>query len=1150
DAYFTYNFEDRYSSGLGGVRGLVVQVKKNGVARTVSVGGAIGLSAASISDSKRFVYVNYVSMGSSKTGTTMFEAIESGTDYYGEEIFKSAFGRRVVSYESSHPLGYSDVAPNANPIVFSNLLTYSQGRTHESYNAFFNYYGDQHGGFQGVDYGSNLGKIFINQYDQIIYPVFMGVGSSWGDADAPKKIWSVLYNATTNSVIAQTPYSGPEPGNNQKQSGSSTPILPDGSIYVFYEKNVMPFVSANANGSIKEIDPNTVEITSDDWGGMLYDAGSSMKNYALEFHANVSDIRNDKVIGAAFQIQNEKNMYAMEWSKNTLSLFRVVNGVKTLLQSTPMTRTAFNTYPIKVESVNGIQRVYVNYAKVLEVADGTYSKGFAGLMSLGQSNAVFSNVKKLNYGDMYTEEKYEAVLINETITYDKIFSDIEEDPKILEEWTYSHNPNIFENPEGMSMYHGQTRSTTLNSLEKPGVYEISYRAQDNPGISSYRKWSEPVTKLLYVHRRPIALPDARFTGYVYGEGEAIDYDTFDTSYDPDIPNRLLDKVFRTRWADETTWTAGKRTIYSRPGVELIIQEQVKDLHGAWSYWAQQVIYKDALPPVNQTKPVMTITYPGGTSAAAPTVLVKEPTITWTYYDAENDPQEQYRLSLTYTDTNEVALYIDYAGLEKSFKVMDGMINPGRVVRVQGQVYSKGAWSNLSNIRYFVLDLPPDTHLLSYNGANADNPVYTNINRPQLRVFTIDPENHPITAIDYEVYRVSDGARVVDTNATVAAASYTTTALADGLYYWRARANDGFLWGPYSSNGYFFVDTVKPADVDEQLEVEPTAVTVKFNAFSDAAPSSGHATRTFYLQKVNSNGSVTNIDLNQDGTTEYSIPISLQAKSYRVSGLVAGQEYRLTVLDYDVAGNEGYYAYIHFSTNRAPTADFDWSPKPVYEGDLVTIASSVNDEDGDPLSVAYELTSPSGAKRNFSYTLIRSGASYPKTGPVLQLMEVGNWSVKQTVSDGIADPIIVTKTMQVLALGITAEVVHTEEWEANRLRWNEVKPKELRSPSTFWAGERFVLNARTTDTGVSTTKATKVEVAAERIGNTSLASTDKKAWSGYIGAEQAKVKLESLQDGDYIFHFKATYSNGVVKETDVTIQIKDNWTAFFEFHKAW
>ncbi|MGO4544195.1 hypothetical protein AB4Z29_05320 [Paenibacillus sp. 2TAB23] len=266
-----------------------------------------------------------------------------------------------------------------------------------------------------------------------------------------------------------------------------------------------------------------------------------------------------------------------------------------------------------------------------------------------------------------------------------------------------------------------------------------------------------------------------------------------------------------------------------------------------------------------------------------------------------------------------------------------------------------------------------------------------------------------------------------------ATSYTPPVLADGLYYWRAKANDGFLWGPYSSNGYFFVDTVKPADVNEQLEVEPTAVNVTFNAFSDPSPSSGHASRTFYLQKVNTDGSVTNVDLNKDGTAEYSIPISLQAKSYRVTGLVAGQEYRLTVLDYDVAGNEGYYAYIHFSTNRAPTADFNWSPQPVYEGDTVTISSNVNDEDGDPLSVAYELTSPTGVKRSFSYTLLRSGMVYPKTGPVLQFLEVGNWHVKQTVSDGIADPVVVAKTIAVLPLGITGQVLHTADWEANRMR---------------------------------------------------------------------------------------------------------------------
>lgn len=1133
DAYFTYNFEDRYSSGLGGVRGLVVQVKKNGVARTVTVGGAIGLSAASISDSKRFVYVNYVSMGSSKTGTTMFEAIESGTNYYGEEIFKSAFGRRIVSYESSHPLGYSDVAPNANPIVFSNLLTYSQGRTHESYNAFFNYYGDQHGGFQGVDYGANLGKIFINQYDQIIYPSFMGVGSSWGDPDAPKKIWATLYNATTNSVIAQTPYSGPEPGNNQKQSGTSTPILPDGSIYVFYEKNVMPFVSANANGTLKEIDANTVEITSDDWGGLLYDAGSSMKNYALEFHANVSDLRNDKVIGAAFQIQNEKNMYAMEWSKNTLSLFRVVNGAKTLLQSAPMTRTAFNTYPIKVESVNGIQRVYVNYAKVLEVADGTYTRGYAGIMSLGQSSAVFSNVKKTNYGDTYTEQTYDSVLVNDPISYEKLFNDVEKDPMGAEEWSYSHNPNFFENPEGLSIYSGKTYGSTINALEKPGVYEITFRVKDNPGLSAYSKWSEPVKKLLYVHRRPVAQPDVRFTGKVFSEGEALDYETFDTSYDPDIAHILSDKLFRTRWADQTTWTVGKREYYNRPGVELIIQEQVRDIHGAWSYWGQTIVYKEGIPPVNQTKPVMTITVPAGTTPTTPTVLIKEPTIRWTYYDAQNDPQERYRLMLTYVDNNETALYIEHEGNALTYPMLAESIVPGRVVKVQGQVYSAGVWSNLSNIKYFVLDLPPQTYLLSFNGLDANNPIYTNSNRPQLHAFTIDPENHPIKAIDYEVFKASSGVMVVDTNSALAAANYTTPALAEGLHYWRARANDSYLWGPYSSNGFFFVDTVKPADVNEQLTVEPTAVTVQFNTFYDAEPSSGHAARTFYLQKVNADGSVTNIDLNGDGKMEYSIPLVLSKQSYKVAGLISGQTYRLTIIDYDVAGNEGHYEYIYFVTNRPPTADFDWKPKPVYEGDMTTFLSNVTDADGNTLTIAYELTSPLGVKNSYFYTV--NGPNYPVKGPSLRLTTVGLWSMKLTVSDGIAEPVSMTKTLQVLPLHVNGYVRHTELWDQHRKAFNLKQSGDENSPrgySVFWAGEKFILEADTTITGTAT-KADRVEVRM-RTYETSLTALNagQTSWHG----ELWDASFTKLAKGTLTFIFSAYYNNGTVKTKSVDITI--------------
>ncbi|RCW47447.1 CARDB protein [Paenibacillus prosopidis] len=1136
DVYFTYNFQDRYANSLQSLRGYITQVRANGVKSTVNLGGAAGLSHASVSDDGNYVFVNYVQLSNSdEYANVLLHAIQSSTYSDGSPYFQTAYARSVVTSQDDWGHGYSEVALNANPLIFSDTNIYSQGRVVSSYNLFFNRWGNQIGTWVNAGASANVGKIFANSNSEIIFPVFNPVGlTSYSDFNAPRKVTATLYNATKLSAITSSPEIGLTPVTWQEYAADyATPILPDGSLFVFYDRYVMPFVSASGTGGLKGINADTVEILNDDWGGLLYDAGSIMKNYALEFSASINDAKNAKIIGAGFQIQNEKNMYAMEWSKDTLSLYRVVNGAKTLLKSAPMTRNAFTTYPVKVESVNGIQRVYVNHSKVLEVADSTYLKGSAGLMSLGQPNTAFSNVKKTNYGDTFTEETYESVLVNDPIFYDKLFKDVENDPMGTEEWSYSHNPNFFENPEGLSTFSGKTFGATVNALEKAGVYEITFRAEDNPGLSAYRKWSEPVKKLLYVHRRPVAQPDVRFTGKVFAEGESLDYETYDTSYDPDIAHFLSDKVFRTRWSDESAWTAGKRQYYNRPGVELIVQEQVRDIHGAWSYWGQYIVYKDALPAVNQTKPVMTITYPSGTTAAAPTVLATEPAITWTYFDAEKDPQDMFRLSLNYANTNELALYLELEGSAMNYTMLKGSIIPGRVVKVQGQVYSAGVWSDLSNIRFFVLDLPPETHLLTFNGNDAANPIFTNRNRPQLRTFTVDPENHPIAAIDYEVFQGSNGAKVIDTNSATASASYTSAALAEGLHYWRARANDSYLWGPYSDNGFFFVDTVKPADVDEKLEIEPTAVTVKFNGFSDVAPSSGHATRTFYLQKVNANGSVTNIDLNGDGTAEYSTSLALNRQSYRVAGLIPGQEYRLTVLDYDIAGNEGHFTYIYFVTNRPPTADFDWSPKPLYEEDTATFLSDVDDPDGDTLSIKYEITSPAGEKSSFSYML--DAPDYPPRGPILRMVRAGTWTMQMTVSDDIAEPVIVTKTVQVLPLTVIGYVKHTELWDQHRKDFNTKKSGNADSPrgySVFWAGEKFMLEADTTVTG-TTTRAERVEVQMDTYSSTLVAiNTAHTKWKG----EMWDADFGQLAKGKITFTFTAYYNNGAIKIDTVDVSV--------------
>lgn len=1156
--YYKYNFESRsvewVATGPKIDRYLIGQFTYT-TKMTVAQNGIIYLSAKALSK----IFPNGSRIDSPvPQGQAEGSAVSVSDD--GNYVYRIQYGHRVDDDESRNYLTVYNANDMSIVTQYFNLPDY-----------YFNY-GDSSsyhsptirsdgtvilldGGyvFFFSKTGSFLFKTFINTASVNFHPGLLPNGQLFSPAytySSTDYYRYSLQNIDTMSNIVTEPVPVKErPNMTGIGRNTVTPILPNGSVFLFQSKQfpffVIPFVSESGNANLQDIDANTVGIFDDNWGGLLYDAGSNMKNYSFEFNTSVNDVKNERVIGAAFQIQNEKNMYATEWSKDTISLFKVVNGVKTLLQSKPMARSAFNTYPVKIESINGVQSVYVNYSKVLEVTDGTYTRGFAGIMSIGQSNTYFSNVKKTNYGDTYTQPTYDTVLVNDPISYEKIFNDIDKDPMGAEEWSYSHNPNFFENPEGLSVHSGKTYGSTINALEKAGVYEITFRAKDNPSLSAYSKWSEPVKKLLYVHRRPVAQPDVRLTGKVFAEGEALDYETFDKSFDPDIAHILAEKVFRTRWGDETKWTTGKRQYYNRPGVELIVQEQVKDIHGAWSYWAQTEVYKEGNPPVNQTKPVMTITAPAGTTAAAPTVLIKEPTIRWTYYDRENDPQESYRLTFTYVDTNELILSLEHEGNALTYPMLEGTIQQGRVVKVQGQVYSTGVWSDLSNIRYFVLDLPPQTFLLSYNGPDADNPVYTNSNRPQLRVFTVDPENHPITAIDYEVYKASSGAMVVDTNSATAAANYTPPALAEGLHYWKARANDSYLWGPYSSNGFFFVDTVKPADVNEQLTVEPTSVTVTFNAFNDAEPSSGHATRTFYLQKVNADGSVTNIDLNGDGTTEYSIPLALNKLSYRVTGLLAGQEYRLTVLDYDIAGNEGHYAYIHFVTNRPPTGDFDWSPKPVYEGDTVLFKSIVDDADKNILDVSYEITNPSGVKNNYSYVM---NSPYPDTGPSIRMVAVGTWTVKMTVSDRIADPVVITKTVQVSPLTVVGIVKHTDQWEQHRKDYNKKKSGNAESPRTssvFWAGEKFMLEANTTPTGTAT-KAERVEVKMKTFdAKLKALNTTQIKWTG----EMWETSFEKFKNGTLAFIFTAYYSNGTVKTDTVNVEILDNIYDFFRFHRA-
>ncbi|RAP77393.1 hypothetical protein DL346_02600 [Paenibacillus montanisoli] len=228
-------------------------------------------------------------------------------------------------------------------------------------------------------------------------------------------------------------------------------------------------------------------------------------------------------------------------------------------------------------------------------------------------------------------------------------------------------------------------------------------------------------------------------------------------------------------------------------------------------------------------------------------------------------------------------------------------------------------------------------------------------------------------------------------------------------------------------------------------------------------------------------------------------------------------------------------FFYIETNQPPAADFDWLPKPVYEGDMIVLTQTIADPDQDSLSVRYSVTDPVGSSKTFDYA---DSFPYAASGPSFKGALPGSYSVQLTVSDGKAAPVVVRKTITVLPLTVSGQVKHTEHWNERRKESNLAASGNENSPrsySVFWAGERFMLEAATTVTG---TAAAADQVKVTMNGFTvSLkpANAAKTAWSGDMWEES----FEDLPEGPLLFTFTAIYNNGTVKSTEVTVTIAGN-----------
>lgn len=261
---------------------------------------------------------------------------------------------------------------------------------------------------------------------------------------------------------------------------------------------------------------------------------------------------------------------------------------------------------------------------------------------------------------------------------------------------------------------------------------------------------------------------------------------------------------------------------------------------------------------------------------------------------------------------------------------------------------------------------------------------------------------------------------------------------------------------------------------------------------------------------------------------------------------------VTVSDgYDTTTSQPKY----FILNRPPVADFIWSPSPVYEGDTVKLTNKSYDPDGDLFTSRWTVKTPDG-----------NAKSYDTTDVSVRWTQVGSYTVTLTVTDSYGDSDTVTKTIQVLPLGISGFVGHTETWNNNRAKFNAKQEREEtgihRNDDEFWAGEAFILTADTTNTGTAT-YAVSVDVIAEGDPiphdwawyhlHTEMEPEDGRVkWKGRMNSPDPDrgIKMEQLSDGPLDFTFEVTYSNGTVKQDVVRIYMRNKWTEYWQIHRAW
>lgn len=901
------------------------------------------------------------------------------------------------------------------------------------------------------------------------------------------------------------------------------------------------------------------------YGQMLSD--TTLDDAEISFTFKTEQVKIDgNRFGFTFRAADGMNRYALEFDGSSVFLAKYINGMRIELRSIPYNIQDSKAYSVKIRTVGSEMNVWLNKVNYFsDVVDESFPVSGKFGPFTDKSFVLFNAIMTKPYSETDVKSSSYAILnedsgVAELLSYeDIVFDDPENDPIAGSfSWQYTHTP-MFLNNGGVSPLSGQSFVTGLPTFDRVGLWNVTLKAKDDPypearyqypdlTFDEYRKSSNTFSKSITVHRRPVSL----FEVIANSQNELT---WKDQSYDPDrfdLASGRVDNgyagnrgIFERRYSyiDPDGITGDTQlTKLNKSGV-WTLGLQVKDEFGAWSY----TTYITLEVTVNPHRPKVTLLYPAGTKENPNYLpLNTNPQLSWKQTDEDpNTVFTAYQVLLGMEKPGygwemayfERTISREFYTAEEMYSYLESEIwGEEKVawtvkVRVRDDTF---LWSDWSNAGYLSSNSPPTVTLTDPIGT-LESPTFTSELRPVIGWDQNDTGSGRISRQQAKVVKV-DGTLFTSLDRIVSGTEQTLTTDSwkldkdilggEKLKVTVRVMNPQNVWADWSNEGWMILNRPPSASMiyPGGTQDSPTLVRDRKPVFtwSQTDPDAGTIFTYFQIQVTNEANTAVILS-----SGEHWQNTSLTTGSYTApADLPTGQKMRVRVKVLDGHVWSDWSPQTWFYINSPPVADFDWLPKPVWEGDKVTITSSSTDPDGDSLAYEWTVTGPDGQ--------IRTGAEANWSG----LFDApGVYRVKLRVTDGYEwDE--VEKEVEALPLTIAAEVLHTPLWlEHHQKQGHET----VTAPKDFYSGEKLLLELTSSPAPVLTAEAW-LEAKGLDGGSIQLetvlytAGEEPYQFKGELYDQVLSSLTKRLPNGEHVVHFRLTYANGKVRLQDVPIRI--------------